>query len=149
MPELSSYIDKYPEFAIERKEGVLHLRFHTGGKAFCWSASGHRQLEGRRACRISTPIPENRVLLLSGTGADFLGSIDLPSFKGISWDTITWEGKRYLSALLGLEIPAVAAVEGRCTIHAGNSAAERRYSCFDEPQGVRRSRACAAQRSPG
>lgn len=116
MTQLSSYIDKYPEFAIERRDGVLHLRFHSGGNAFCWSAAAHRLL-GDVLHDIDSD-PDNRVLLLSGTGDDFCGSIDLPSFKGIGWDVITWEGKRYISALLDLEIPVVAAVHGRCVIHA-------------------------------
>jgi enoyl-CoA hydratase/carnithine racemase len=116
MTQLSDYIDKYPEFAIERIDGVLHLRFHSKGKAFCWSAQAHRLL-GDVLLDIDAD-PDNRVLLLSGSGDDYCGSIDLPSFKGIGWDVVTWEGKRYLSALLGLEIPVVAAVHGRCTIHA-------------------------------
>ena len=106
MSRLRDYQLKYPEFAIERDEGILHLRFHTQGAAFCWSAGAHRLL-GDVLQDIDAD-PENRVLLLSGTGADFCGSIALPSFKGIGWDVITWEGKRYLSALLNLEIPVIA-----------------------------------------
>jgi len=116
MTLLADYVDKYPEFAIERADGVLHLRFHSGGQAFRWSAGAHRLL-GDVLQDIDSD-PENRVLLISGTGDDFCGTIELPSFKGIGWDVITWEGKRYLAALLGLEIPVVAAVHGRCTIHA-------------------------------
>jgi enoyl-CoA hydratase/carnithine racemase len=116
MTQLADYIDRYPEFAIERIGGVLHLRFHSDNKTFRWSAGAHRLL-GDVLQDIDAD-PENRVLLFSGTGEDFCGSIDLPSFKGISWDVITWEGKRYLSALLNLEIPVVAAVRGRCIIHA-------------------------------
>jgi enoyl-CoA hydratase/carnithine racemase len=116
MSQLADYKDRYPEFAIERDDGVLHLRFHSAGKAFCWSAGAHRLL-GDVLQDIDAD-SENRVLLLSGTGEDFCASIALPSFKGIGWDVITWEGKRYLSALLNLEIPVVAAVQGRCTIHA-------------------------------
>lgn len=116
MTQLATYIGKYPEFAMERVDGVLHLRLHSDGKAFCWSAGAHRLL-GDVLQDIDAD-PENRVLLISGTGDDFCGSIDLPSFKGIGWDVVTWEGKRYISALLGLEIPVIAAVHGRCTIHA-------------------------------
>ncbi|MDO8776547.1 MAG: enoyl-CoA hydratase/isomerase family protein [Burkholderiaceae bacterium] len=116
MSQLSDYKNKYPEFAIERDDGVLHLRFHSEGRAFCWSAGAHRFL-GDVLQDIDAD-PENRVLMLSGTGEDFCGSIALPTFKGVGWDVITWEGKRYLSALLNLEIPVIAAVQGRCTIHA-------------------------------
>jgi enoyl-CoA hydratase/carnithine racemase len=116
MTVLSDYISKYPEFAIERADGILHLRFHTEGREWCWSASGHR-LMGDVLQDIDAD-RDNRVLLLSGTGDNFLGSISLPSFKGIGWDELTWEGKRYINALLNLEIPVIAAVHGRCTTHA-------------------------------
>lgn len=116
MTKLSDYVDKYPEFAFERIAGVLHLRFHTEGKEWCWSAAGHRQV-GDVLLDIDAD-RENRVLLLSGTGDNFLGSISLPSFKGIPWDHMTWEAKRYINALLDLEIPVIAAVHGKCTIHA-------------------------------
>jgi enoyl-CoA hydratase/carnithine racemase len=116
MTTLSDYVDKYPEFAIERRDGVLHLRFHTDGKEWVWSSTGHL-LVGDVLQNIDAD-RENRVLLLSGTGDNFLGSINLPSFKGIAWDHMTWEAKRYINALLDLEIPVVAAVNGKCTIHA-------------------------------
>ena len=116
MTSLSDYANKYPEFAIERTDGVLHLRFHTEGREWCWSAAGHRLL-GDVLQEIDADT-ENRVLLLSGTGENFLASLSLPSFKGISWDQITWEAKHYINALLNLEIPVVAAVNGHCTIHA-------------------------------
>jgi enoyl-CoA hydratase/carnithine racemase len=113
---LADYVDKYPEFAIERRDGVLHLRFHTDGGEWYWSAAAHYQL-GSVLQDIDAD-RENRVLLLSGTAENFLDSISLPSFRGISWDHMTWEAKRYLNALLDLEIPVVAAVHGKCTIHA-------------------------------
>lgn len=116
MAKFEDYARKYDEFAIERRDGVVHLRFHTQGNAFQWSSYAHRVM-GDVLQDIDSD-PENRVLLLSGTGEDYCGSIDLSSFGGISWDVITWEGKRYISALLNLEIPVIAAVHGLCTIHA-------------------------------
>lgn len=116
MTVLSDYISKYPEFAIERIDGVLHVRFHTEGREWCWSAAGHR-LIGDLVQDIHAD-GENRVLLLSGTGDNFLTTISLSSFGGIAWDQITWEARRYIHGLLDLEIPVIAAVHGKCTIHA-------------------------------
>lgn len=116
MAKFEDYADNYDEFALQRRDGVVHLRFHTEGGMFKWSSNAHRAL-GDVIQDIDSD-PENRVLLLSGTGQDYCGSIDLASFAGISWDIITWEGKRYISALVNLEIPVVAAIQGRCTIHA-------------------------------
>lgn len=117
MPVLADYQTRYPEFALSREEGgILHLRFHTGGGEWLWSAEGHRLL-GDVMLDIDAD-RENRVLVLSGSGANFLGAISLPSFKGIAWDVLTWEAKRYIWAMLNLEIPVIAAVQGDCTIHA-------------------------------
>lgn len=117
MSKFAEYARSYPEFALERgDDGVVHLRFHTEGGSFRWSAGAHRML-GDVLLDIDAD-PENRVLLLSGTGENFCDTIDLPSFRGIGWDVISWEGKRYIAALLNLEIPVVAAIHGRCTIHA-------------------------------
>lgn len=117
MTTLADYQSRYPEFALSRDaDGILHLRFHTGGGDWIWSAEGHRML-GDVMLDIDAD-RENRVLVLSGTGAHFLGAISLPSFKGIAWDVLTWEAKRYIWATLNLEIPVIAAVQGDCTIHA-------------------------------
>jgi enoyl-CoA hydratase/carnithine racemase len=116
MTTLGDYETKYDNFAITRQDGVLHLKFHSDGGAFRWCAQAHREL-GAVLQDIDAD-PENRVLLLSGAGADFCGAIELASFGGISWDVLTWEGKRYIFALLSLEIPVIAAIHGSCTIHA-------------------------------
>jgi enoyl-CoA hydratase/carnithine racemase len=116
MAELSEYRHKYPEFALERTDGILHLRFHTNDGEWVWSADAHRKLSD--VMHDIDADRENRVLILSATGNNWVGSINLPSFKGITWDVVTWEAKRYFRAMLDLEIPVIAAVHGNCTIHA-------------------------------
>lgn len=117
MTNLAAYSSKYPEFALSRSgDGILHLRFHTNEATWVWSSEGHRLLS--EVFHDIAADRDNRVVVLSGTGADFLGSINLPSFKGIAWDILTSEGKAYLWAILNLEIPVIAAVQGKCTIHA-------------------------------
>ena len=116
MTELSDYCDKYAEFALRRTDGILHLQFHTEGGEWVWSADAHRKLSD--VMHDIDADRQNRVLVLSATGNNWVGSINLPSFKGISWDVMTWEAKRYIRAMLDLEIPVIAAVHGSCTIHA-------------------------------
>ncbi|NGN42969.1 enoyl-CoA hydratase/isomerase family protein [Mesorhizobium sp. CGMCC 1.15528] len=116
MTEFSDYSAKYPEFALSRDDGVVHLRFHTNGGEWIWSAEGHRAIS--EVMHDLDTDRANRVLVLSATGDNWINSIDLPSFRGISWDVMTWEAKRYFRAMLDLEIPVIAAVHGRCTIHA-------------------------------
>lgn len=116
MTAFSSYAGKYPEFALTRDDGVVHLCFNTAGGPWIWSGSAHRLL-----CEVMRDIDddrENRVLVLSSAGPNWVEGIDLPSFKGITWDVMTWEAKRYIRAMLDMEIPVISAVRGRCTIHA-------------------------------
>ena len=117
MTQFADYANKYPEFRLDRSDdGVLHLTFHTDGGEWLWSAEGHRlfadvlvDIAGDR---------DNRVLVMSATGENFIHSILVDSFAGITWDVITSEAKSYFNALLNLEIPVIAVVSGRCTIHA-------------------------------
>lgn len=116
MSDFSQYCRRYPEFELSRQGGILHLRFHTRGGPWIWSAQGHRLLAD--VMRDIDDDRDNRVLILSSAGDNWVEGIDLPSFKGIPWDVMTWEAKRYFRAMLDLEIPVIAAVKGRCTIHA-------------------------------
>lgn len=116
MTQLSEYKDKYPEFRLERENGILRLTFHTDGGEWLWSAEAHRLLADLLLDIDADR--ENRVLVLASEGENFLSRIAVESFQGITWDVITWEAKRYINALMNLEIPVIAAVRGRCTIHA-------------------------------
>lgn len=116
MRNFSEYSGHYPEFELSRDNGVAHLRFNTNGGPWIWSARAHRELVA--VMRDLDDDRENRVLVLSSAGPNWVEGIDLASFRGIAWDEMTWEAKRYFRAMLDLEIPVIAAVRGRCTIHA-------------------------------
>jgi enoyl-CoA hydratase/carnithine racemase len=60
-----------------------------------------------------------KVVVLSGTGADFCTSIDGASFAGATqWHETWWEGKRMLTELLAIDVPVIGVVNGPATIHA-------------------------------
>jgi enoyl-CoA hydratase/carnithine racemase len=126
------YFTRYTNLIMERtEEGILHLRFHTNGAAFVWAEPPHRELE--HAFREIGRDHANKVILMTGTGEDFCGRIDFASWNlshsggttgggemaSAEWrGKISWEGRQFLLALLDIEAPIIAAVHGRCTLHA-------------------------------
>ncbi|MEE9285507.1 MAG: enoyl-CoA hydratase/isomerase family protein, partial [Dehalococcoidia bacterium] len=66
--------------------------------------------------------PENKVVILTGAGDDFLttmGSFDRATTRTPrGWDAIYWEGKKLLTNLLDIEAVVIGAVNGPATVHA-------------------------------
>lgn len=110
-----SYCD-FENISVSREDGVLEVRLHTNGSPLVWSASVHRDL-GSAFTQIGQD-RENRVVPLTGTGDLFCTTIDHESFLTFRGDQIWSEGKRLLQALVDIEVPVVAVVNGPATIHA-------------------------------
>jgi enoyl-CoA hydratase/carnithine racemase len=65
--------------------------------------------------------PENRVIIITGTGDRFLANLDESWVGPMSpgkWDTIYANGKRLLQRLLDIEVPVIGAINGPATVHA-------------------------------
>lgn len=61
------YSEKYKEHVImERKDGIIMLRFHTQNRPVVWTAQSHRVIP--QAFRDVAADPENQVLILTGSG---------------------------------------------------------------------------------
>ena len=119
MKHFDDYRAKYDCVAMERREGILELQLHTDGGPLIWNEIAHREL-----AHVFADVgadPENRVIVLTGTGDAFCveikgGDWDTSTPRG--WDKIYWEGKRILENLLDVEVPMIAAVNGPARIHA-------------------------------
>ena len=65
--------------------------------------------------------PDNRVIILTGTGPNFIAELD-DSWVGTmtpdKWSKIYYHGRRLLLNLLDIEVPVIAAVNGPATVHA-------------------------------
>ena len=125
MPNLSSYAEKYPNIVLERRGGILQVRVHSKGGPLKWGAletSAHAQL-GEAFYNIGRD-PENRVVILTGTGDTFLAEFDMEEIGMGSgsmpnyWDRIYQEGKDLLMNLLDIPVPMIGAVNGPAFIHA-------------------------------
>jgi enoyl-CoA hydratase/carnithine racemase len=120
MSKLDEYSNKYRNLAMERHDGVLQVSFHTNGGPFVFSGRAHREL-GDAFVDIARD-PENKVIIITGTGDSFCASLDLPAnpprITADIWTIIYAEGKRMLMNLLEIGLPIIGVVNGPALVHA-------------------------------
>ncbi len=118
MATLDEYANKYETVKFERREGILQVTFHSHGGSLKWGGPAHREF-GYAFADIGSD-PENRVVILTGTGDDYCAEFEgtRPRRTPKTWDTTYWEGKRLLTNLLEIEVPIIGAVNGPALIHA-------------------------------
>jgi len=120
MTRFDEYATKYQDIRMQRRNGILEVTFHTKGGPLQWNESAHREFA--YAFTDIGADPENKVVILTGTGDVFCAEVDFRSFGALGtpqgWDKIYWEGKRLLMNLLDIEVPMIAAVNGPALVHA-------------------------------
>ncbi|GGY90490.1 enoyl-CoA hydratase/isomerase family protein [Novosphingobium colocasiae] len=118
-PRLTDYRDRYRNIALDRDErGVLLMRLHTNGGPFVWSEESHEEL-GYCFADIGGD-RENRVIVMTGTGAVWCDEIDFASFhlnNPAEWDHTFYDGRKLLNNLLDIEVPIIAAINGPARFH--------------------------------
>jgi len=119
MAKFEEYADKYKFVKMERRDGILQMTLHSDGKELLWGAGPHREL-GDCFWDIAND-PHNKVIILTGTGKDFIAELDegpLTTIPTKVWDKIYFEGKKLLTTLLDVPVPMIAAVNGPANVHA-------------------------------
>ena len=116
-----SYFDAYQNLAMSRDEnGVLTLRFHTDGGPIVFTGQTHEDFP--RALEDISLDGDNRAMVLTGTGDEFMTRIDGASlgeiFKPAHWEKIRGEGLKVLQRLLELPMPVVGVANGPATVHS-------------------------------
>ena len=118
----STYSDSYQYIRFDRRDGIIQVTIHKSGGSAVWNASPngiHAEL-GDAFYRIGRDA-ENRVVIFTGTGDEFLTRMDLSGSGEINtqyWDRIYKEGKDLLQNLLEIEVPIIGAANGPAFIHA-------------------------------
>ena len=116
--KFEQYRDRYQNIRLERQDGILTMHLHTNGGEFVWSARAHEEL-GFCFTNIGAE-RENKVVVLTGTGANYCADINAASFKlgnPLDWDLTLFDGRRLLRNLIDIEVPVIAAVNGPARIH--------------------------------
>lgn len=103
--------------------GVLTVRVHSRGGPLGWNALPHRELPELFAAVAADR--DVRVVVFTGTGdrfIDLIASFEEGVARGEAsaaiMDEGLFEGNRLISALLAIEVPIVAAINGPVDVHA-------------------------------
>jgi enoyl-CoA hydratase/carnithine racemase len=119
-PKFEEYKDRFKDFyKLERREdGVIFVQAHTNGGPIQLSVENHRSL-GQLLKTIGAD-PENELLILTGSGKDFMMDSDPEGFKLEQEELEHWayeyaykDGRINVSSLINdLEIPTIGVLNG-------------------------------------
>src|SRR5713226_9270498 len=123
MSKLEDYADKYQSVRFERRDGILLMTLHTDGGSLRWGFGPHGELP--EAFHDVGVDRDNRVVILTGTGAEFSGPRATPATSSFPSrppaeriDRIHWEGRHLLMKLLEIEVPVISAINGPAWRHS-------------------------------
>jgi len=117
------YKDSFRFIKLKRENGILEARIHYDDGPAKWSGyavSLHSELPELFQC--ITKDPENKVMIFTGTGHEFLAEWDRTDESEVyvspeQWHRIYKDGKELIQWFLDVEIPIISAVNGKVFIH--------------------------------
>jgi enoyl-CoA hydratase/carnithine racemase len=120
MSRFDEYRDRFPNARLTRSNtGVLEVALHTNDGTLVFDGYIHEQFVDLFHAIGSDP--DNRVVILTGSGDAFMDSISPEGFDFFTpqgYDKIYREGKRVLMNILDIEVPLIAAVNGPVRLHS-------------------------------
>jgi enoyl-CoA hydratase/carnithine racemase len=117
----SNYLAAYRSLKMTRDgQGVLVVEFHTNGGPLIFTAQDHTEFV-EAFYRIAQD-RANNIVILTGTGGEFIPEIDFSSFGNVAdpavWSQVHDEGVQLLENLANVRVPVIAAIEGRAHVHS-------------------------------
>lgn len=120
MSRFEQYSQRYQNIRMERRDGILQMTFHSRGGSLQWGGPPHEEFP--QAFHDIGSDPDNRVVIMTGTGEAFSGPPGTPQSRPRrtprEWDKTYWEGKHLLMNLLDIEVPMISAVNGPALRHS-------------------------------
>src|ERR1700693_3820899 len=120
MTRFDAYQQNFPNARLTRsKTGVLEVALHTDGGTLVFNGHTHEQFV--ELFHAIGSDPDNRVVILTGSGDAFMETITLDGFDFFTprgYDKIYREGKKVLMNMLDIEVPLIAAVNGPVRLHS-------------------------------
>lgn len=113
------YFTQFANMKMTRVNGVLTVTMHTKGDSLVFGAVPHEEF-AEAFYRIGRD-RENRVVILTGAGKDWMGSIDFASFGDVTnaknWSKVIDEGSQVLENIANIHVPIICAVNGKAWVH--------------------------------
>ena len=121
MAYFEAYAGSYRNIAMSRENGILEMRFHTDGGPLRWTHIGGAHSELGAAFADVAADPENRLVIMTGTGEAFSLSADGLE-EPLRRDTATWDiilrnGMRLIHSLLDIDAPVISCINGPAYRH--------------------------------
>src|SRR5262245_351209 len=120
MARFDEYAQAYQTIRMERRQGILLITFHTNGGPLQWGELPHGEFA--QAFRDIGSDPDNKVVIMTGTGEAFSGPRATPDRRmrrtASAWDRTHWEGKQLLLNLLDIVVPMISAINGPALRHS-------------------------------
>src|SRR3979490_606306 len=115
------YFGAYRSLRLTRDaNGVLVVEFHSNGGPFTFSAHDHTEFVDA-FYRIARD-RENKIVILTGAGGEFIPGIDFSSFGNVAdpgvWSQVHDEGTQIVENITNIRVPLIAAIEGRAHVHS-------------------------------
>ena len=111
----ADYLAAYRSLKLTRDaDGVLVVEFHSKGGPFRFAAQDHTEFVDA-FYRIAQD-RENKIVILTGAGGEFIPEIDFSSFGNVAdpgvWSQVHDEGVQLLENIANIRVPVIAAIEG-------------------------------------
>jgi enoyl-CoA hydratase/carnithine racemase len=115
------YFTQYSGLTMARDaRGVLIVSIGRNGDPLTFTAQDHTDFVDA-FYRIAQD-RNNQIVILTGSGGDFIPGIDFASFGNVAdarvWSQVHDEGAQILENLANIRVPVIAAVEGRAHVHS-------------------------------
>jgi enoyl-CoA hydratase/carnithine racemase len=116
-----AYFNSFPTIRFTRDaDGILTMALHSDGGPLTFTAADHEAYVD--AFYAVSRDRANSVVILTGTGGDFIPGIDFASFGDVSdpdvWSKVHDEGTQILENIANIRVPMIFALEGRAHVHA-------------------------------
>lgn len=115
-----AYFTKYSSLSMTRDaDGVLTVTMTNGGKPIRFNAHDHETFVD--AFYEISRDRDNKIVILTGDGGEWMGDIDFGSFGDVSdpdvWAKVHDEGTQVLENIANIRVPLLCAVEGKAWVH--------------------------------
>jgi enoyl-CoA hydratase/carnithine racemase len=119
MSKFDDYANRFKHIRMERRDGILQFTLHRDGGSVIWDFAAHS--DTAHALGEVARDRDNRVVILTGAGDDFIAEHEFGEANKIpaaAWDQVITDAKYLIMNHLDIEVPMIAAVNGRALIHA-------------------------------